>query len=464
MRSSLAQFMSVLPVSMSSAISAISTLLIIILTVLWTQARAGTNSPVLEGLLQEAMNNNQDLQALADRVNGLKAEAPFAGSLQDPVLTLGLANIPVDTFDFDQEAMTQKQVSISQKVPWFGTLDLAEQGSLLSALKLEARLRAKHFEIAKQVRQAWYDLTFIEKSLRVNDTLQVMLDQILKVTEKRYATGKGLQQDVLAGQVQLSELIDERINLKSKKRMLQDRLGSLLNRENTFTESSLDEELSLPLDINAAGLNELIVRRNPLLQERNLAVEKAKIEVQLAQKAYMPDMTFRAGYGQREDDPFTGSDRSDFFSASVSLTVPLWQNTRQDSKLAGAEKRLVAAKKSVSGLLVSLPHQIDSLISEIESAVENYNLFKDALTVQAGLLAESSLAAYSVGKVEFGTMLTSRIRTVRYELKAENYKYLALKKLAELDELTGEPVVRASSRKGDSTNSEKLAETLEKPQ
>jgi len=31
----------------------------------------------------------------------------------------------------------------------------------------------------------------------------------------------------------------------------------------------------------------------------------------------MPDMNFTVAYGQREDDPVTGRDRSDFLSAGV---------------------------------------------------------------------------------------------------------------------------------------------------
>ena len=64
----------------------------------------------------------------------LRAEAPFSGSLQDPVVGIGLLNLPVDTFDFDQEPMTQKQLFASQKFPWFGTLDLRQQASELKAL------------------------------------------------------------------------------------------------------------------------------------------------------------------------------------------------------------------------------------------------------------------------------------------------------------------------------------------
>ncbi len=119
------------------------------------------------------------------------------------------------------------------------------------------------------------------------------------------------------------------------------------------------------------------------------------------------------------------------------MTVPLYQSTSQDSKLAAAEKRLLAAEKSLLGLMQTLPHSIDRVLAEIEGAKENYILFSEALSVQAASLADASLAAYSVGKVEFDTMLAARVRLLRVELQAENYKYQIYKKLAELEELIG---------------------------
>jgi len=59
--------------------------------------------------------------AMGENVQALRAEAPFAGSLQGPVVGIGLLNILTDSFDLDQEAMTQKQLFVAQKIPWFGT-------------------------------------------------------------------------------------------------------------------------------------------------------------------------------------------------------------------------------------------------------------------------------------------------------------------------------------------------------
>ena len=115
--------------------------------------------------------------------------------------------------------------------------------------------------------------------------------------------------------------------------------------------------------------------------------------------------------------------------------MPLWQSTSQDSKLAAAKKRLTAAEKSLLGLRQTLPHSIDRVLAEIAGARENYTLFGDALSVQAAQLADASLAAYSVGKVEFNTMLSARIRLMRIQLKTESYKYQIYKKQAELEEI-----------------------------
>jgi len=119
------------------------------------------------------------------------------------------------------------------------------------------------------------------------------------------------------------------------------------------------------------------------------------------------------------------------------MTVPLWQRTRQDAKKAGAEKRLKAAEKSLTGISLTLPHKIESLLAEIEGAKENFALYRDVLFVQASHLAGSSLAAYSVGKVEFATMLGARVRLLRIELKTQKYKYQIHSKLADLAEVIG---------------------------
>ena len=57
----------------------------------------------------------------------------------------------------------------------------------------------------------YYELGFVYKSLEINRRLSEIVNQLLRVAETRYATGHGLQQDVLQAQVEFSKLIDEKI-------------------------------------------------------------------------------------------------------------------------------------------------------------------------------------------------------------------------------------------------------------
>ena len=404
-------------------------------------ARASELPPLPAGLaplVREAQENNQDILSARERAESLRARAPYAGSLPDPRLGVGLANVPTDSFELDQEAMTQKQIFAAQKVPWFGTLDLKEQDALLAALAQDKRVDARRLAVAKQVAMLWLDLGFAQESLRTNDEMAALVDQLLRVAESRYATGQGAQQDILAAQVRRSQLLDERTTLEQRSRTLSDRINALLNRE-AYAPIEPPRDIA-PLDAtpDAKRLARAALARNPLLAERAVALDKAKLGVALAEKDYFPDMDFKLAYGQRDDDPIKNTDRPDFVSGSVTFTIPLWQASRQDSGLRAAKRAQESARRSLEALRTSLPHEVDALVAQVESALANHKLFADAVAVQAAQWADAGQAAYETGKAGFGELLDARMRQIRFGLKARQYTYEAYKKLAELAELVGD--------------------------
>ena len=408
---------------------------------MWSPYPAGAQEVIgVDVLVEEAMRTNQELQSIEQKARAVRAEAPFAGSLKDPVLGLAFLNLPVDSFAFDEQPMTQKQISLSQQVPWFGKLSLAEQAVELMAAELDALVLAMRLKVARQVREAWYELSYVGHNIEITRRLKEIVTQILRVAEARYSTGDGLQQDILMAQVELSELIDKEVGLQGEKRRIQDTLGALLNRETTFIAEPLP--LRVP-DLTGMDREQLVaaaLASNPLIGARRSAVMKAEVDVLLAEKEYMPDMNFTVAYGQRDEmEEATEHDDVDFFSVGVTFTLPLWQNTRQDSKLAGAQRRLQAARLSLASLQRELPHQVDGVLAEIAAASESRALYSEAISVQASQLADSSLAAYSVGKVEFATMLSARMRELRVELTKQRYASQIYKKIAALEEMVGQP-------------------------
>ncbi len=426
------------------SIKAGGVILIILWVSLFVPATGQAASPIwapspLAQLIEEGIEQNKEIQSLEARVESLKKEVPFAGSLDDPRLGFAILNLPTDTFDFDQEPMTQKQVFIAQKFPWFGKLDLRSQRATLKAIRQEALLEAKRLELSRKIATTYYELGSIATGLGINARLTEIVSQLLRVAETRYATGRGLQQDVLQAQVELSKLLDEKISLKKMLRTLEDQINELLNRE-SFTPVQPPEGLSYSdLQLSMKRLQNKALKNNPRLKVRQAEIEIAAVEIELVRKDYWPDVDLMLAYGQREED-LNGRDLPDFVSASVTMNIPLWQKNRQDSKLAATKKGHEAAIKYYRNLVESLPHRVDALATEILDTQKNYRLFTEALLLQADQWASSSLTAYEVGAVEFNTMIGAQILLLRFELQAANYMYKIYQRRAELEEVLGGPL------------------------
>lgn len=393
----------------------------------------------LEQLIDEGQTTNQDLGAIEDTIAALESQAPAAGVWDDPRIGIGISNLPTDSFSFNQEPMTQKQIAISQKIPWFGKLDLKSQNITLKALELKANLKAKRLNLTRKISDRYYALAYIDSSLRTNKQLTDMVSQLLKVSETRYATGKGLQQDVLQAQVELSKLLDEKLTLLNKRKVAESKINELINRPIFQAVVPVVNTKAPSVDLNNDFLQKVALANNPLIRARRIVIEQSEVDINLAEKDYYPNFDFKLAYGQREDDQL-GRDRADFVSGFVTMSVPIWSAKKQDNNLSANKKKKEAAQKSLQGLVNTIPHQVEALAAELRTLRKNLQLYEEGLIVQAEQWARSSLLAYEVGKIEFNTMINSQIRLARLQLKAEKYRFSIFQKYAELEEVLGGPI------------------------
>lgn len=393
-------------------------------------------------LIDEGLRNNQALQSMRMKIEGSKERAKAAGTLADPMIGIAVANLPVDSFAFDEQAMTQKQLFISQRFPWFGKLRLKERYVALSVIRQEALLTEKELELAKAIALASYELGFIDQNRIINTRLSQMVQQTLKIAEARYTTGRGRQQDVFQAQVELSKLADEKIMLEKMHRMQKDRIHALLNRR-----QPLEIALSAPLKPfdempDSSTLTATALMHNPMVRLKQTDIDLAKTSLELAHKNYWPDVDVKLSYGQR--DAIDGNDMPDFFSAAVTMNIPLWQNRKQDRLVAADDALHTAAVKSYKELIDSLPYRVDALKADIDDTIRSYELYQKTLLVQARQWARSALADYEVGKVTFDIMIKAQTRLLQFELKAERYLHDMYKKRAELEAVIGGPISRSA--------------------
>ncbi|MFP3980270.1 MAG: TolC family protein, partial [Desulfobacterales bacterium] len=143
--------------------------------------------PGLQQIIGEAMQNNHAIQSRAAQVQALENRTEAAGTLPDPKLGFAVQSLPTDSFAFDQEPMTQKQIFLEQTVPWLSKLDLRSETTAQNAREEEAGLAAARLELARDVADAWYELGYVAESQRINDELIELLERIRRDAESGYA-------------------------------------------------------------------------------------------------------------------------------------------------------------------------------------------------------------------------------------------------------------------------------------
>lgn len=395
--------------------------------------------PDLELITKDAIVTNKEIKSMKSMLESLNEKIPVAGALPDPMLGVAVLNLPTNSFKFDEQPMTQKQISISQKLPWFGKLDLKTENAKIAAMKFEALLHAKKLNLSQKIASLYYDLGIIKSSQETNLKLVDMVNQISQIAETRYSTGRGVQQDIFQAQVELSKLLDEKISLDKMYHVKELKLIELIGQSlfSQITPPSAPKEPTFTL--NADELKKTAMLWNPQLKVMQLEVNASKINVDIAQKDYWPDVDVKFAYGQRDED-MSGKSLDDFFSASLNIPIPVWQHTKQNKNRSSAEKGQRSAESAYENLVDILPLKIDALVTEIEDLKKNYRLYRDILIVQGGQWAKSALSGYEVGKIEFNTMINARIRLLHFELQAEKYLYTIYQKRAELEEIIGKPI------------------------
>jgi len=417
---------------------------LVVLTLLLLFPAAGHTAAVLTlaEALMEAERANPALGSAKARAEAMAAMPSQAGALPDPKLTLGALNVPVDTYKFDQEPMTQVLIGLSQELPSFGKRDLRRDTAQHEAAASGHEAEETRLRIRRDVTQAWWQLVYLDRALETVERNRMLLRQLVGVAESKYKVGRGLQQDVLLAQLELSKMLNMEFMFRSQRRQTQSKLNALLNRPVSAplaVPASVPQEL--PVQREESDLLKRALELRPLLQARNNQLEASRARLQLADKDYTPNFTIGAAYGFREGNNPDGSERPDFVSVQLSMNLPLYAGAKQSM---GVNQRAAEVNEKDMALLDSraqVQADISRALADYERARMQVELFKTGIIPQSSQTAASMLAAYQVNKVDFLNLVRSQLTVYNYELQYWQALSEAHQALASLAAAVGEEVV-----------------------
>ncbi len=391
-----------------------------------------------------ALKDNTGLASMASRATAIAQIPPQVGTLPDPHIAFDAVNLPVDTFSTTQENMTQLRVALSQEIPFPGKLKAREEAAQFEAESASYDVVETRWRLIRNVHISWWNMFYLDRALEIVKRNQSLLRQFIRIAETKYKVGKGLQQDVLLAQVELSKLLDVEIQLVGARKDAESRLNKLLNRP-TYLAITLPGKVkeTLPQLPTEAELHQIALDARPLLASQSERIKAARKRVDLAELNYYPDFKIGGAWGARNGiNPASRRTRADLASFGLSFNLPIYTSTKQDRALD--QRRAEVAKEQFA-----LQDATEAVWSEASTAMADFiktrdqaSLFKQGIIPQASQTVDSMLAGYQVNKVDFLNLVRSQITLYNYETLYWRALTGARQSLARLEAAIGKKIVK----------------------
>jgi cobalt-zinc-cadmium efflux system outer membrane protein len=384
----------------------------------------------LDGLIREALQKNPGIQSALRQVEALRHRVPQAKTLPDPMASVGWAgNIkPFSVQHLDPSS--NRALTVSQTLPYPGKLRLQGEIADREAAAAQWDYEAARRKLIADVKSAYYDYFAASKAVEITGKNKDLLQKLSSIADARYRVGKGIQQDVLRSQVEIS-LIAQRLTV------LEQQQSIALARLNTLLYRDPDTALAPPASFEPSkldhSLDELytLARENDTgLQRDQRMIERNQNAISLAQKNYRPDFTVAYMYQQRPDLP-------DMHGFTATVNIPIFYRTKQREAVNEATEQLTSSQRMKENQQTELFFAVKQQYLLAKSSEQLLKLYSQAVVPQSSLTLESSMASYQVGAVDFLTVLTSFGDVLDYQVsyyrELANYQMA----LAALEPLVG---------------------------
>lgn len=408
------------------------TLIASLALVQFANAKAQTTDELgLKEALHQAQKNDPWLNKSKNHQASLYEQSLASKALPDPKLSVNLANLATDTFEFNQEPMTQFRVGISQTLPRGESLELrAKQFKTLSEQQPWLRENRKA-SVSLMTANLWLEAYKAQASIELLEKNQGLFEQLIEVAEAGYGSSfsKVHQQDVIRAELELIRLEDKLFQLKQNQKVAIKKLNEWVGA-NSFYGQSDDRQILNPIKVSSQlpeikrlypeellslsssifNSNEMInkIQQHPLLISIDKKIMAGDVGIELAKQSYKPEWGLNASYAYRDNAP-SGINRADFFSVGVTVSMPFFSSSKQDSQVKSAISNKEAMKDDKWLTLRNFLANIEAEIAKLQKLEERQALYQKSLLPQMSQQAEAALNAYSNDVSDFAEVVRARI-------------------------------------------------------
>jgi cobalt-zinc-cadmium efflux system outer membrane protein len=391
----------------------------------------------LEELINQALEVSPKIKMLEMKKLAAENRIEQNSNLPDPMLTLGIVNLPTNSFSFTQEPMTGAIVGLRQDLPFPGKLSEQADVNSKDVDIVEQEILDSKNEIRKNVIRSYNEIIFFRNAIEIAESSKDLLNNIAEVVRTKYSVSTASQQNLLKVELEITNITEKIEDLKSKEKSQLSILNALLLRPADsliITEKFPDisyEKITVDALVDSAE------KFRPFLVGIKEARQKELLKKSLADYDYYPNFNLSVAYTYRDEIAATNTPLNNFLSFVIGVSLPLNYGGKVSSKVEESETMLKLYDEQYRMSIQMLQSSFGSAVAKINSLKERIKLIQEGSLIQANENLKTTLTSYQVGQVDFLNVIDAQNSLLKIENDLYRLKTDYLNEMAELEFLTG---------------------------
>ncbi|MCA0936470.1 TolC family protein [Vibrio alginolyticus] len=372
----------------------------------------------LANLINLALSNDGSRKQFFAQSEAMRETGVANATLMDPKLKVGIGGLPVDSFEFDEDPMTNISVGLMQQFERGSTLELQQRKANQQADGLSLQIHARELDVANSVTQLWLELGYQQKAEQIMLENRRLMKEMENFIQTNYSIGKSEAQDLLNAQLQVSKL-DEKLQGNSQmQRRLTAQLSEWLGSDWLISTSQQDSSrLSASNQLKWDLLNQKLpsgadmtkhyqqLNEHPMVKMADVSISTTQTQVEIAEQAYTPQFGVEVAYAYRQSDNMRGEPASDLVSAYLTMDIPLFTGNRQDKNLAAAQYQVGAARSQKDTLLTQMNAKVNTLLIDRVNLTQRLERYQSTLLPQVNARIRAVERGYQNNTAQFNDVI-----------------------------------------------------------
>ena len=346
----------------------------------------------IDSLIAYAQQHNPTLAAAKARADALLQRIAQVRSLDDPELMYGY---------YVQRMNDRQMLSLSQRIPYPGTLRVRGEMASQSAEQAGLEALATQRMIEEQIRIAYADLALIDASDRLLGENAALVKRMESVIDARIRSGQGTAAETLRNQIERERILDEQASLRTQRTVKVAALNALLGKP-ISSEMPLVDNLArhLPSEQTATAASPQLAAY-PQLMAADQAIQASQSAIDLARREGLPGFSVGIEYMD------VAGGRRDEWMLTAGIRLPIWRERyRSSQREARANAR--QAEFQWQALRDALAAEWQAALQEQENALRKVSLYRDRLIPKAQQVVTSEENAYRANEADLLRVIEAR--------------------------------------------------------